>query len=415
MLNSEFVKPSYDAACFSNIPEAIRFFFSKQGDPPFLANAANYVSAQYNTVIFFLIDSFGWNFFERYYEEVPALHHIASNGTILKINSQFPSTTASHVTTIHTGLEVGQSGIFEWQYYEPMLDSIIAPLLFSFAGTKDRETLQAAQVDPYDLFPATTFYQDLLQLGVTSYIFQHQDYTPSTYSTAMFRGAHMIPYQTLPGALAGLNHVLKTQNSPSYLFLYYDTIDMICHHHGPNSPQMEAEFKKFFSILNEWFDQLCKASPEKTLFVMTADHGQIGADPEEAIYLNLNSKFFGIEDYIQKNSKGELLVPAGSCRDMHLYIKEDRLEEAHEFLGKRLEEKAEVYQIHELVENHLFGSLPVSSRFLSRAGNLVILPRNHNAVWWYEKEKFEQTSYGLHGGLSQEEMEIPLMLYQFDT
>ncbi len=412
MLNSEFVKPLYNSACFSNIPETINFFFNKQEEAPFLARATNQITGEYDTVIFFLIDSLGWSFFERY-SDSPGLQNIASKGTVLKITSQFPSTTAAHVTSIHTGLEVGQSGIFEWQYYEPQLDDIIAPLMFSFAGTKEREMLQTTQVNPDDLFPAKTFYQDLLPLGVSSYVFQHQDYTPSTYSKAMFRGANMIPYQTLPEALAGLDHVLTTQDAPSYLFLYYDNIDTVCHHYGPNSDQLEKEFEKFFYIFNEWFERMCKASLEKTLFVMTADHGQIAADPGKTIYLNLNPQFFGVEEYLQKNRLGKPLVPGGSCRNMHLYIKEEKLDEAQEFLSKHLEGQAGVYQIHELLEENLFGHLPVSSRFLSRAGNLVILPHKNNAVWWYEKGKFEQTAYGLHGGLSREEMEIPFMLYRF--
>ena len=42
-------------------------------------------------------------------------------------------------------------------------------------------------------------------------------------------------------------------------------------------------------------------------------------------------------------------------------------------------------------------------------GNLVVLPYRGEAVWWYAQERFEQKYLGLHGGLTPQEMEIPLL------
>jgi hypothetical protein len=50
--------------------------------------------------------------------------------------------------------------------------------------------------------------------------------------------------------------------------------------------------------------------------------------------------------------------------------------------------------------------------FRARAGDLVILPYRGETVWWYEKNKFEQRFRGHHGGLTKEEMEIPLLMWE---
>jgi len=83
------------------------------------------------------------------------------------------------------------------------------------------------------------------------------------------------------------------------------------------------------------------------------------------------------------------------------------LDEAQEFLASRLRDKAEVVMIEWLIQNGYFGP-EISKKFRERVGNLVILPYRHESVWWYEKDIFEQNFYGHHGGLTPQEIEIPL-------
>ncbi len=53
-----------------------------------------------------------------------------------------------------------------------------------------------------------------------------------------------------------------------------------------------------------------------------------------------------------------------------------------------------------------------SGGFLAHAGDLVILPYRGESVWWYEKDKFEQKFRGHHGGLTKQELEIPLLTWE---
>jgi hypothetical protein len=149
-----------------------------------------------------------------------------------------------------------------------------------------------------------------------------------------------------------------------------------------------------------------KIKKSKTLFLLTADHGQSEIDPATTIYLN--KAFPHLNKWIKTNKQGQLLAPGGSCRDQFLYIQEDHLEEAHALLSKELEGRADVVRTEELIAQGYFGP-QVSDLFRARAGNLVVLAYRYESIWWYEKGKFEQKYYGHHGGLTPQEMEIPLL------
>lgn len=392
-MNEQFIKPRYDAGGFAGIPDRIRDACA---------------SGSYDAVILFLVDAFGWRFFERF-QDAAFIQRMAKRGKIEKLTSQFPSTTAAHVTTIHTGLTVGQSGVYEWYYYEPQVDAIIAPLLFSYSGTKERDTLKPAKVEPSFLYPRGMFYPELKKMGVDPYVLGMREYTPSTYSSVVMAGAELRSFKTLSEALISLGLLLEKQTRPAYVHLYFDKIDAICHEYGPHAPQTEAEIETFLLIMEYYFDRIFKG--KRLLFLMTADHGAVEVDLKTTIYLNTNPRFAGFERFLKRNLKGQLLVPAGSPRDMFLYIKNDVLDEAQSFLATRLEGRADILKTASLIKDGYFGP-EVSSRFRERVGNLVILPYRYESVWWYEKDKFEQRFYGHHGGLTPQEMETILCSYE---
>ena len=107
--------------------------------------------------------------------------------------------------------------MYEWQYYEPRLDAVITPLLFSYAGTKERDTLKPTGIAPERIYPTTTTYQALAKSGIPSYIIQHGEYTPSTYSDVVFAGATALGYRTLPEALVNLRLLLGQQRQTDLL------------------------------------------------------------------------------------------------------------------------------------------------------------------------------------------------------
>jgi predicted AlkP superfamily pyrophosphatase or phosphodiesterase len=407
--SQRFIQPLYASYCFANIPQTIMYLLTGQGSSALPLDVFGKLPTKYEKVILFFVDAFGWRFFERYAEKYAFLKTVLDTGVVSKMTSQFPSTTAAHATCIHTGLDVGQSGVYEWQYYEPQVDNIIMPLLFAYARQSERDSLKQAALPPAAFYPKQTLYQALKTQGVVSYIFQSKAYTPSTFSEVVFQGAQVIPYQTINHALTLLAEVVIAHKAPPYYYyLYFDRIDALCHYYGPDTRPFEQEVEAFFTAVDQLFYKKVHGKVHDTLLIVTADHGQVEVNPKQTLYLNKHVP--GIERYLQTNAKGQLIVPAGSARDMFLHVQEAHIDEACAILEKQLKGRAEVYRTADLIAQHFFGLQEPSREFLSRVGNVVLLPYQHETTWWYEEGKFDMHFLGHHGGLTREEMEIPLLI-----
>ncbi len=390
-------KPLYGSYCFSQIPRTIsRLLTGKGKGLPVDCT----IEGRYDSVILLLIDGFGWQFLEKNIDRYPFLQRFLKEGIISKITSQFPSTTAAHVTCLNTGLEVGQSGVYEWFYYEPILDQMISPLLFSFAGDKEIGTLKKMGASPQDIYPNATFYQGLKQEGISSYVFQNEHIATSPYSSVLFQGSENCPYADFG---AGLSSLAEATSKGGYFYLYFGDIDSKAHRHGLESDEVRRSADFCFQTLESVFLKKLSKNGKKTALMVAADHGMTSIDPLTTFYLN--EKIPSLSSYICKNKAGQLLVPAGSCRDFFMHIEEEKKEECKALLTESLKGIASVYETEELIKAGLFGEAPPSKRFLDRVGNLVLLPFQNQSVWWYQKKRFEQKFYAMHGGLSREEME----------
>ncbi|MFN4292757.1 MAG: alkaline phosphatase family protein [Thermoflexales bacterium] len=400
-----FIRPLYDSYCFANLPATIYRALTGEGAPGLPDDVFGDLPRRYDAVVLFFVDGFGWRYFERIAEQYPLLQHFVRRGAVSKLTALFPSTTTAHVTCIHTGLPPAQSGVYEWFQYHPELDCMIAPLMFSFAGEKARDTLVNAGLQPSNVFPSDTLYPRLERAGVRSYLLHPREFADAAPTRALRENAKSLTYKTLPEALVNLRRAVAERHGPAYFLMYYGAIDGIGHEYGPTSEQVEAELDQFCVAMERLF--LDRLRSRDVLLIITADHGMVEVNPKTTIYLNQTLPHF--QDYLATNRRGEPLVPAGSPRDFFLHVKPERLDEAQAAISAHLAGRAIVAKTADLIAEGFFGPAP-SARFLSRVGNLVVLPFKGESVYYYAREKFENRYYGHHGGLTREEMEIPLLM-----
>jgi hypothetical protein len=351
--------------------------------------------ARAERVLFVYLDAFAWRFFERHRRH-PLLDRDA---LVLELESQFPSTTAAHTTTLHSGLPVGVHGVYEWHILEPSLDRLITPLMFSFAGDAERDTLSLA---PDAVFPQETVHAGLTAGGVRSVAVMPESFAHSTTNRALLHGAETLPARGPAHALGLASWALA--EAPVYVSLYLPTFDAVMHRVGPEAAAAHAELITLLDAVHAALPRV----PSGTLVLLGTDHGMAAISPARTTYVNV--AWPEVVQHMRHGADGKPLAPAGSCRDLFLHVLPGHVDDVVDGLGERLGDVADILPTQTLLDGAAFG-VEVSETFLARLAEVVLLPRPGEAVWWLEPGRFEQQFYGQHGGLSPDEVEIPLLAF----
>lgn len=362
------------------------------------------LAGRYERVVMVYFDAFGWQSYERHGSH-PLLEHARARGQVSKLTSQFPSTTAAHMTTIQTGLPVGVHGVYEWFMFLPEVDRIISPLLFSFAGDALPNTLLAAGVSAEDVFPEGDLYPMLRAAGIARHLALPFEVAASTPGRMLLQHADIHSFSEIAGGMAALGNALAEADH-GYGFIYLPEVDAAMHKLGPEHPDVERLIDGTLTVLEQGL--LRGSFPEGTLVLLTSDHGMAGIDPERSLYVN--ELWPGIIDELAAGADGRPLAPAGSSRDLFLHTRTGSQDLVRSRLQTLLAGKAEVHAVADLIEQGIFGPV-VGERFRGRVGDLVVLPYPGEGVYWNEPPRFTQPYRGQHGGLSHAEMEIPLVAF----
>jgi hypothetical protein len=394
------VLPAHGGRSFADIPATVVRLLTGTGEGGVAAGVLGGLDRRWARVALVVVDAFGWSVAERHADH-PFLRRVAADGILARLTSQFPSTTSAHMTTLHTGLPVGASGIYEWFQLEPGLDRLIAPLLFSYAGDAERETLRGSALEPSALYPAHTIYEHLAEAGVASSAVQHAGIADTTFSRSTLRGAAVRRFTAGDGWVAEAAAAGAGSGS-SYTVVYVDDVDATGHEHGPASDAHAAAATGVLDGLTRLAGLL--PADGETLLLVTADHGQVQVHPATTVFVN--ERLPGLMRHLRRGADGRPLAPAGSARDLFLHVLPDRLDDVARDLEELFGETAAVRRTADLLAAGVFGE--AGSRLRERVGDVVVLPGPGGTVWWREAGRFDMRFRGHHGGLSPDEMLIPL-------
>ena len=400
-LGNGLVRPIYDDYSFGNIPNSIEYLLTggKRGRLlPADCFGGSFPRPQ--KIVVFFVDSFGWQFCCQYRHRFRTLRLLSEEGTLTPISALFPSTTAASVSTLNLGVLPAQHALYEWNIYIPAYGEVIQSLAFTPLGRHPPDACLKVGYDPAKLLEVhETVHQRLQRAGVRSIQFAHASYATSAYNRIACAGAEIVRHNTLAEALVQLRQALLSIPGKALLSFYWAAIDSIAHVHGPGSPFHAAEIASFWHTVDDIFAEV---AADDTLYLFTADHGHVGANAADTLYLN--EAFPMLRECLPLSPTGNPIYPNGSPRDVFVHVRPERRAEVLALLAGALEDQALVLPMEAAIAEGLFGTQALAPELRRRLGDILILPYLGRFIWWREPGRLQNRFHGHHGGLTREEV-----------
>jgi hypothetical protein len=321
-------------------------------------------------VVVLVLDGLGWRQFDIRRHLCPTLDSMEGR----PITTVAPSTTATALTSITTGLTPGEHGVVGYRI--DIAGEVLNTLRWATASGDARRRIAPDEVQPHRPF-----------LGHAVPVLSRAELEGSAFSEAHLRGSRRAGWRMPSSISVEVAHQLAA--GEPLVYAYYDGVDKIAHERG-FGPFYDAELAVADRLVAEVRAVLVPGS----VLVVVADHGQVQVGDRSSPPTR------DVLDLVHHQS-GE-----GRFRWLHA-----RRGAAGDLLAAAVEahgDSAWVVSVDQMLDEHWFGPV-VPGPVVGRFGDVALVARD--AVSFDDPEDsgpFELVCR--HGSLTSDEMLVPLLV-----
>jgi predicted AlkP superfamily pyrophosphatase or phosphodiesterase len=320
-----------------------------------------------------LIDGLGWNLLRSHPAQTPFLSSLRAE----PITCGLPSTTATSLTSLGTGLPPGRHGVLGYTTRAPGRDEVFNALKWQPA------------IDPLTYQPHPSLFERGHRSGVATRVVSKRQFRDTGLTRAALRGPYW-PADSYGERIAAA--VSAVAADPSLVYVYDSDLDHTGHQLGCRS----AAWRHQLVMVDRFAEELYESLPSGTVFVVTGDHGMVDVPAQDRIDV----------DDLPALRDGTALI-AGEARFRHVYTVDGATPDVLAAWQAAVGERAAVLTRAEAVEAGWFGA--VEARVHERIGDVVVCARGSVAVCHRSVFPTEVKMVGLHGGMSEDELLVPLL------
>lgn len=402
-LSDEYILPAYQNQSIMNIPASICSWFDIPAihADPLREEIITPLEGNIKHIILILVDALSLRQLQRWILEkkTGVWGDLLQNGLLAPLTSVVPSTTSAAITTLWTGHSPAEHGVIGYELWLKeygMVTNMINQSPMSFKS--GQSSIQQAGFKPEDALKVPMLGAHLLQHGIRPYSFQHYSIAHSGLSRTFMKHVSLESYGSDSELWVNLRDLMdSTKDERTYAWVYNGTFDGICHRYGPEDERAELSFINFSKNFESNF--LARLSPEQkkdTLLILTADHGQIHTPRHSNFLLTNHPEFL---DALH-------ILPTGEHRLTYLYIRPGMQTFIQEYVKENWPDQFYLFESQKLLESGLLGPGSPDRKTADRMGDVTLIARSNNYLWWSEEEN---TLLGRHGGLTPKEMLVPFL------
>jgi hypothetical protein len=341
-----------------------------------------------------LIDGLGSDFLAEISQRYPIITLFENQLVNEQPRAHFPSTTVTNLTSFATGQLPGVHGMLGYTVRVP------------HSGTPERllnGLKWDERVDPYIWQSAPTLFEQGTKVGIRSLHIAAKRYESTGFTRAALRGGEYFgsnKNSEIVEIAARENKNSLAKGIPTFTYIYINHVDAAGHEDGVYSEKWWSGVGSAMGLIED----LLRTLPAGARLWVTADHGMVNS--RNQLILGQNNPLLD----------GVALI-GGEPRARHLYLSHENgddekiFAEAIEIHRVRcdmyLEQRAHVFTRDSLVASGLIGQVSKENKL--RIGDIVLVPHGDLVFLDPTRAEKEGSMIGHHGGLSDIELNIPMM------
>jgi hypothetical protein len=333
------------------------------------------------TVVVLLVDGLGETLLSERGGHAPFLRSLRAAPGSGVLASGFPSTTATSMGMLGTGLLPGAHGLVGLDVLDPDRDVLFNELLWD------------PQVDPRRWQPSQTVFEKVAAAGLDVIRIGPGFFDGSGLTEAVQRGGVFVAAKSLEQRVdAALSAVRSTRSG--LVYVYWGDLDKTGHEHGCGSWRWIEELER----IDAFTRRLAEGLPSDTLLLITADHGMVNVPQQSRLDLAVEPELAAGIRHV-----------GGEPRSLQLYCRPGAVADVAATWHERLGSTMTVLTREQAVGRGWFG--PVADRVLPRIGDVVTSAVGPIAIFDSRTARPEILRLvAFHGARTPEETLIPLLV-----